>query len=199
MLLKLPQTPARAPWPELIGHFYQNAYPVTAVVYGLYRIRDPDPANLAPLRVGDLNCVAERVAEHFEGTLRGRGFTPTRRQKIQEWDERARETGATVDDVAELEKRAIILKDIAGEEIFNYGKYQSQGGTTAKPGAETSTCPSLDRSTYMRGLCGTPPDRPNKTSQSQSGSCAGKTDSSRLTSSCSKTAAPTEHRRSTTT
>ena len=31
------------------GVFYQNAYPVTAVVYGLNPIRDPDPANLAPL------------------------------------------------------------------------------------------------------------------------------------------------------
>ncbi|MEW8587414.1 MAG: hypothetical protein AB2531_16745, partial [Candidatus Thiodiazotropha sp.] len=32
------------------GVFYQNAYPVTAVAYGLYPIRDPDPANLAALR-----------------------------------------------------------------------------------------------------------------------------------------------------
>ena len=38
--------------------FYQNAYPVTAVAYGLFPIRDPDPANLAPLRDGDLNCMA---------------------------------------------------------------------------------------------------------------------------------------------
>ncbi|MEW8580687.1 MAG: hypothetical protein AB2570_03165, partial [Candidatus Thiodiazotropha endolucinida] len=37
--------------------YYQNVYPVTAVVYGLYPIRDPDPANLAPLRDGDLKCV----------------------------------------------------------------------------------------------------------------------------------------------
>ncbi len=37
--------------------FYQNAYPVTAVVYGLYPIREADPANLAPLIDGDLNCV----------------------------------------------------------------------------------------------------------------------------------------------
>ena len=51
--------------------FYQNAYPVTAVVYGLYPIRDPDPANLAPLRDGDLNCVAQRVVEHFEATRLG--------------------------------------------------------------------------------------------------------------------------------
>ena len=110
--------------------FYQNAYPVTAVVYGLYPVRDPDPANLAPLRDGDLNCVAQRVVEHFEGALRGQGLTPTRRQKIQEWEERVHETGASVDDVAELEKilkRAIILRDIAGEDIYNSGKYQRGG------------------------------------------------------------------------
>lgn len=39
--------------------YYQNAYPITAVVYGLYPLRDPDPANLAPMRDGDLNCVAQ--------------------------------------------------------------------------------------------------------------------------------------------
>ena len=57
--------------------FYQSAYPVTAVAYGLYIIRDPDPANLVPLRDGDLNCVAQRVVEHFEGVLRGQGLTHT--------------------------------------------------------------------------------------------------------------------------
>ncbi len=62
--------------------FYQNAYPVTAVVYGLYPIREADPANLTPLRDGDLNCVAQRIVEHFEGALRGQGLTPTMRQKI---------------------------------------------------------------------------------------------------------------------
>ncbi|MEW8441098.1 MAG: hypothetical protein AB2689_23360, partial [Candidatus Thiodiazotropha taylori] len=64
--------------------FYQRAYPVTAVAYGLYPIRDPDPANLAPLRDGDLNCVAQRVVEHFNGVMRGQGLTPARRQKIEE-------------------------------------------------------------------------------------------------------------------
>ena len=96
--------------------FYQNAYPVTAVVYGLYPVRDPDPANLAPVRDGDLNCVAQRVVEHFEGALRRQGLTPTRQHKIQEWEEKVHGTGATVDDMVELEKilkRAIILRDIA--------------------------------------------------------------------------------------
>ena len=110
--------------------FYQNAYPVTAVVYGLYPLREPDLANLAPLKDGDLNCVAQRVVEHFEGALRGQGLTPTRRRKIQEWEARVHETGATVDDVARLEKkilkRPVILRDIAGEDIFNSGKYQHE-------------------------------------------------------------------------
>ena len=83
---------------------YQNAYPVTAVVYRLYPIRDPDPANLAPLRNGDFNCVARRAVEHLEGAMRGQGLTPIQRQRIQEWEERVHETSATIDDVAELEK-----------------------------------------------------------------------------------------------
>ncbi|MEW8689206.1 MAG: hypothetical protein AB2556_25570 [Candidatus Thiodiazotropha sp.] len=108
--------------------FYKNAYPVSAVAYGLYPIRDPDPANLAPLRDGDLNCVAQRVV-FCEGALRSQGLTPTRRHKIQEWEERANRGGATVDDVAEHEqilKTSIVLRDIAGENIFNSGKYQSR-------------------------------------------------------------------------
>ena len=110
--------------------FYQNAYPVTAVAYGLYPIRDPDPTNLAPLREGGLNCVAQRIVEHFQGVLRSQGLTLTRRQKIWGWEERVHESGATVDDVAELEKilkRAIVLRDIAGEDIYNSGKYQRGG------------------------------------------------------------------------
>ena len=97
--------------------YLENAYPVTAVVYVLYSLRDPDPANLAPLRDGDLNCVAQRAVEHFDGALRGHGLTPIRRQQIMEWEEKVRETGATVEDVVCLEKikRAIILRDIAGE------------------------------------------------------------------------------------
>ncbi len=68
--------------PGALTGIYQNAYPVTAVVYGLYPIREADPANLTPLRDGDLNCVAQRIVEHFEGALRGQGLTPTMRQKI---------------------------------------------------------------------------------------------------------------------
>ena len=41
--------------------YYINAYPVTVVIYGLYPIREPDQTRLAPLRDGDLNCIANRV------------------------------------------------------------------------------------------------------------------------------------------
>ncbi|MEW8687813.1 MAG: hypothetical protein AB2556_18535 [Candidatus Thiodiazotropha sp.] len=102
--------------------FCQNAYPVSTVAYVLYLMRDTDPANLAPLGDGNLNCVAQRVVEHIEGALRGQGLLPARCQKIQEWEERVHRGGATVDDVAELErifKRAIILRDIAGENIYD--------------------------------------------------------------------------------
>ena len=54
----------------------------------------------------------------------------TRCQKIKKWEDRVHITGATVNNVAELEKilkQDIILRDIAGEEIFNSRKYQSCG------------------------------------------------------------------------
>lgn len=76
------------------------------------------------MRVGEFNCVAQRVVEHLEGALRGQGLTDIRRRKIQEWEAKVHQPGATVEDVAGLEKilkRAIILKDIAGEHIYNAG------------------------------------------------------------------------------
>ena len=71
--------------------YYQNSYPVTAhcvngvtaVVYGLFTIKDPDLANIDPLR-DDLNCVAQRVIEDFEGALRDQGHTSAQRRKIRE-------------------------------------------------------------------------------------------------------------------
>jgi len=107
--------------------YYANAYPVSAVVYGLYPIREPDEQNLDPMRDGDLNCVAQRVIMHFEGAQRGQGLTPARRQKIEEWEARVHEAGATLQDVAGLEKllkRAVIVRDITGADLYNSGKYQ---------------------------------------------------------------------------
>jgi hypothetical protein len=51
--------------------YYKRAYPEFAVVYGLYPMRDPEPANLAPMRDGDFNCIAQKLIEYFEGALRG--------------------------------------------------------------------------------------------------------------------------------
>jgi len=103
---------------EIDSVFYQNTYPITAVVYGLYRLRDPDPANLAPLRDGNLNCVAQRVVDHFEGALKGQGLSPARRQKIREWEERVH-TSLDPRSMMWLNwkrfSRAIIIQDIADE------------------------------------------------------------------------------------
>ena len=109
--------------------FYQNAYPATAVVYGLYPTRDLEPANLAPLKDGDLNCLTQWVVEHFDDTLRGYGLTPKR---FQEWEKRFRRLWR-VYDVAKLEsilQRAITLRDITGADICNSGKYQRHGNKT---------------------------------------------------------------------
>ncbi|KAK3782034.1 hypothetical protein RRG08_027208 [Elysia crispata] len=110
--------------------YYANAYPVSAVVYGLYPIREHDEENLDPMRDGDLNCVAQRVIKHFEGAQRGQGLTPARREKIAQWEARVHDDGATLQDVAELEKilkRAVIVRDITGADLYNSGKYQHSG------------------------------------------------------------------------
>ncbi|MEW8547859.1 MAG: hypothetical protein AB2693_30500 [Candidatus Thiodiazotropha sp.] len=73
-------------------------------------MRDPDPVHLAPLRDGDLNCVAKRVVEHFEGALRGRASLPQGSGKYME--AQAHDTGETVIDVKKKKKiikRAIVL------------------------------------------------------------------------------------------
>ncbi len=58
--------------------------------------------------------------------MRAKGPTPARMRKIQDWEERVHETGATLEDVAGLEKIlkwAIIMRDIAGEDFCNTEKY----------------------------------------------------------------------------
>ncbi|KAK3796753.1 hypothetical protein RRG08_045761 [Elysia crispata] len=113
--------------------YYVNTYPVSAVVYGLYPIREPDERNIDPMRDGDLNCVAQRVIKHFEGAQRGQGLTPARREKIAQWEARVHDDGATLQDVAELEKilkRTVIVCDITGADLYNSGKYQHSGWKT---------------------------------------------------------------------
>src|SRR5271154_5624015 len=75
-----------------------------AVVYGLYRIQKPDCNRLMPIKDGTLNCVAQRVVEHFEKAKRGHELTSVRKQKIDAWEKRTRQPCVRVQDVAELEK-----------------------------------------------------------------------------------------------
>ncbi|RHZ65584.1 hypothetical protein Glove_314g33 [Diversispora epigaea] len=81
-----------------------------------------------PMKDGALNCVAQRVVEHFDQAKRGHGLTNIRRQKINTWEKKMRIPDARVQDVAELEKilkRPITLLDITHGKIFNSGKYRS--------------------------------------------------------------------------
>jgi hypothetical protein len=81
-----------------------------------------------PMKDGALNCVTQRVIEHFEKAKRGYGLTSIRKQKIGTWEKRMHQPGARVEDIAELEKilkRPIKLLDITYGTIFNSGKYQT--------------------------------------------------------------------------
>ena len=49
---------------------YKNCYPLTAVVYGLYPIREPDQANFAPMRSWPTPLFVQKVIGHFEVPLR---------------------------------------------------------------------------------------------------------------------------------
>jgi hypothetical protein len=63
-----------------IGNGYYNiAYPVTVMIFGLYKINtNLNPARLTPMRTSTLNCVAERVMEHFLNSARGNKLTVQR-------------------------------------------------------------------------------------------------------------------------
>ncbi|CAG8484282.1 24704_t:CDS:2 [Cetraspora pellucida] len=65
-----------------------------AVVYGLYQIRKPDVNQLMPIKNSTLNCVAERVIEHFDQAKRGHGLTKIRWQKINDWEKKMHIPGA---------------------------------------------------------------------------------------------------------
>ena len=70
---------------------------MTAVVCGLYPIREPDQANLAPMKVGRLCCMAERGIGHFEVALIVQTLTDIKRTKIQEWKATAMPKGHGAD------------------------------------------------------------------------------------------------------
>ena len=59
-------------------------------------------------------------------------MTEARRNKIEAWEVKVRNSGATLVDVSNLEKilrRAIIVRDIAGVDILNSGKYRASRWT----------------------------------------------------------------------
>ncbi|PKK75346.1 hypothetical protein RhiirC2_773708 [Rhizophagus irregularis] len=85
-----------------------------AVLYGLYRIQEPD---------------TQQVIGHFEKSKREYDLTSIRKQKISTWKKRMRQPGARIEDVAELEKilkRPIKLLDITHRTIFNSKKYRTE-------------------------------------------------------------------------
>ncbi|PKK56043.1 hypothetical protein RhiirC2_800878 [Rhizophagus irregularis] len=71
---------------------------------------EPDSKRLMPMKDGTLNCVAQRVIDHFEKAKKGYGLTSTRKQKIGTWEKRMRQPDARVEDVAELEKILTLQK-----------------------------------------------------------------------------------------
>ena len=111
--------------------YYERAYAETAVVYGLYPLNQkPDIKKLKPMKQSlSLNCVAERVIEHFTNSCRGNKLTDLRRNKITQWGETVKQRGATISDVARLEtslRFPITVTTITGEVLYE-SKYKSQG------------------------------------------------------------------------
>ena len=85
--------------------YYERAYPETAVVYGIYPLNEkPDIGKLAPMKYSSkINCVAERITEHFTNASRGNKLTDLRRSKIDQWGLTVKDRGATISDIAKLE------------------------------------------------------------------------------------------------
>ena len=50
-----------------------------------------------------MNCVAERIIEHFTDPLRGNKLTDLTRSNINEWGLTIKENGATNQDTAKVE------------------------------------------------------------------------------------------------
>ena len=115
--------------------YYERAYPETAVVYGIYPLNErPDIEALAPMKQSSpasvsLNCVAARITEHFTNASRGNKLTDSRRSKIAQWELTVKDRGATISDVAKLEKLLrfpITVATITGEVLYE-SKYNKNG------------------------------------------------------------------------
>ena len=108
--------------------YYERAYPETAVVYGIYALNEkPDIKKLKPMKYSSsLNCVEERVIEHFTNALRGNKLTDLRRKKITQWGLTVKERGASIFDIAKLEtslRFPITVLTITGQVLYE-SKYK---------------------------------------------------------------------------
>ena len=85
---KKPVTVSRDSKPGLLTGidkpYYERAYPETAVVYGIYPLNEkPDVGKLKPIKQSTrINCVAERITEHFTNASRGNKLSDLRRKKM---------------------------------------------------------------------------------------------------------------------
>ena len=81
------------------------------------------------MKYASLNCVADRATKHFTDALRGNKLTDLRRKKINQWGLTVKESGATIQYVAELErilKFPILVPTITGKLLYE-PKYKSRG------------------------------------------------------------------------
>ena len=76
------------------------------MIYGLYSITEPDTAKLSRLKIGDLNCVAQRAAQNFDNALQGSSLPQKRMEDIQAWEREVHSSGASIECVANIEKNS---------------------------------------------------------------------------------------------
>ena len=76
--------------------YYNNAYPVSAVIYDLYKLSEPDINKLPTMKEGGRYCVAQRIIDYYENSLRGKGLTDKRREQNLKWEQQVHESGASI-------------------------------------------------------------------------------------------------------
>ena len=62
--------------------YYDEAYPVTVVIYLGYKIKEPDAEKLQPMRHPG-NCVAKLIREYFTDSTKGGSLTDERKKAIR--------------------------------------------------------------------------------------------------------------------
>ena len=111
--------------------YYDEAYPVTVVIYEGYKLKEPDITKLQPMRHPG-NCVAKLIREYFTDSTKGGGcLTDARRKAIREWEKNTQRSGGTIEAIKKLEvaiKRRIAVLNIMGGFIYpGTDKYRGNG------------------------------------------------------------------------